>query len=70
MYDTCRHGCRYCYATHSLKTVARNTQAHDPNSPLLCGQILAEDIVKDRVVHSCREEQVSFFDFNNGVKEG
>lgn len=50
MYDTCRHGCRYCYATHSLKTVARNTQAHDPNSPLLCGQLLPEDVVKERAV--------------------
>ena len=48
MYDTCRHGCKYCYATHSLKTVARNTQAHAPNSPLLCGQILPEDVVKER----------------------
>ena len=61
MYDTCRHGCRYCYATHSLKTVARNTQAHDPNSPLLCGQILPEDVLKERVVKSCKEEQLRFY---------
>lgn len=61
MYDTCRHGCRYCYATHSLKTVAWNAQAHDPNSPLLCGQILPEDMVKERAVKSCKEEQLRFY---------
>lgn len=63
MYDTCRHGCKYCYATHSLKTVAHNTQAHDPNSPLLCGQLLPEDVVKERAVKSCKEEQRGFIDF-------
>ena len=56
----CKHGCKYCYATHSLKTVGRNTQAHDPNSPLLCGQILPEDVVKKRAVKSCMEEQLRF----------
>lgn len=61
MYDTCRHGCKYCYATHSLKTVTRNTQAHDSNSPLLCGQILPEDVVKERAVKSCKEEQLRFY---------
>lgn len=61
MYDTCRHGCKYCYATHSLKTVARNTRAHDPNSPLLCGQILPEDVVKERAVKSCKEGQMRFY---------
>lgn len=61
MYDTCRHGCRYCYATHSLKTVARNTTAHNPNSPLLCGQILPEDVVKERAVKSCKEGQLRFY---------
>lgn len=63
MYDTCRHGCKYCYATHSLKAVARNTQTHDPNSPLLCGQLLPEDVVKERAAKSCKEGQLQFWDF-------
>ncbi len=62
MYDTCRHGCKYCYATHSPKTVARNAKAHDPLSPLLCGQLLPEDAVHERTVKSCREEQMRFLD--------
>jgi hypothetical protein len=34
-YNTCRHGCRYCYANHSDTAVLKNTQNHDPLSPLL-----------------------------------
>ena len=33
-------------------------QAHDPNSPLLCGHILPEDVVKERAVKPCKEEQL------------
>lgn len=34
-YDTCPHGCAYCYAVRS-QTLARNRyHAHDPNSPSL-----------------------------------
>jgi hypothetical protein len=34
-YNTCRHGCRYCYANHSDTAVLKNTQNHRPLSPLL-----------------------------------
>jgi hypothetical protein len=34
-YNTCRHGCRYCYANHSDAGVLKNTQNHRPLSPLL-----------------------------------
>ena len=61
MYDTCRHGCKYCYATHSFKTVLHNTSTHIPSSPLLCGQITPEDVVKERVMKSCKEEQLRFY---------
>lgn len=32
-YDTCRHGCEYCYATHRPPAADR----HDPESPSLTG---------------------------------
>lgn len=36
-YNTCMHGCSYCYATFSEKIVANNKAKHDPNSPFLIG---------------------------------
>jgi hypothetical protein len=37
-YDTCRHGCAYCYATRSDKLVDGNTERHYPDSPLIVGR--------------------------------
>lgn len=51
-YDTCLNGCRYCYANHSDKIMAQNVALYDPESPLLCGRIDEEDIVKERMIKS------------------
>jgi hypothetical protein len=37
-YNTCPHGCRYCYANHSYTAVSENIQNHNPRSPLLIGE--------------------------------
>lgn len=37
MYNTCLHGCEYCYATYSEASVNNNMLKHDPNSPFLIG---------------------------------
>ncbi|MDR1095197.1 MAG: DUF1848 domain-containing protein [Spirochaetaceae bacterium] len=37
MYDSCPHGCAYCYANSRPGTVQKNTARHDPLSPLLIG---------------------------------
>jgi hypothetical protein len=34
-YDTCIYGCRYCYASSSLKRAQRRFAAHDPLNPML-----------------------------------
>ncbi len=37
MYNTCGHGCRYCYANYDMKSVCQNMCLHDPKSPFLIG---------------------------------
>lgn len=58
MYDTCGHMCRYCYANTSAAAVQRNLCAHDPMSPLLCGNIGPQDIIADAKQESWIERQI------------
>lgn len=37
MYDTCLHGCCYCYANSSPAAIQRKKDAHDAGSPILSG---------------------------------
>ncbi len=37
VYDTCLHGCQYCYATKQHESAKKNFDNHDPNSPSLLG---------------------------------
>ena len=47
-YNTCGHGCRYCYANHSPKSTESRVALHDETSPLLVGHLAAGDSVKER----------------------
>lgn len=38
-YNTCKNGCKYCYANYSEKSVTKNFEKYDIKSPLLCGNI-------------------------------
>ncbi len=38
MYNTCSHGCVYCYANHNEKTIANNLRHHDQRSGALIGR--------------------------------
>jgi hypothetical protein len=46
-YNTCMHGCRYCYANFSTKLVKKNFKLHNPDSPLLIGNVKADEVVKE-----------------------
>ncbi len=63
MYNSCSNACRYCYANYSPSEIARNRQRHDPKSPLLFGEIGQLDTVTERVMHSCKEQQMALVGF-------
>ena len=51
-YNTCLHGCKYCYANYNQGIVARNYELHDSLSPLLIGDVTDEDKITTRVITS------------------
>jgi hypothetical protein len=44
-YNSCPHGCVYCYANSSQARVRNNRQQHDPESPLLIGWQTRPDLL-------------------------
>jgi hypothetical protein len=63
MYNTCRNGCRYCYANYSNNTIDGNFAKHNPVSPLLSGEVGENDKINEREVKLCRKAQMQMFDF-------
>ena len=61
MYNTCGHGCRYCYANYDMETVRKNMCLHNPLSPLLIGHLRAEDVVKEGKQRSYVDGQLRLF---------
>ena len=63
-YNTCRHGCRYCYANFNEQSVVSFSNQHDPCSPLLVGNTKVEDKITIRQMKSLRSSkdiQLSMF---------
>lgn len=60
-YNTCRNGCRYCYANYHEEQVRKCIACYDVDSPLLCGRIEPEERVTDRKARSFRNPQLSIF---------
>ena len=57
-YNTCGHLCRYCYANYDAKTVIDNMKNHNPNSPLLIGELSPDDVVSDAKQASWKDKQL------------
>lgn len=61
-YNTCKNGCKYCYANYSEESVSKNCNKSNPDSPILCGTLAEDDKITERKVKSLKEKQLSIFD--------
>lgn len=64
-YDTCLNGCKYCYANQNPQKAWEMNKLHNPNSPLLLGEIMNTDIIIQGNQKSFLKpsiEQITFFD--------
>ena len=61
-YNTCKNGCKYCYANYSQESVKNNCSKYSSTSPLLCGEVMEGDKINQRKVKSIKKEQLSIFD--------
>ena len=42
-YDTCIHGCRYCYANASPEKARLGFDGHDPKGTVITGRLLGDE---------------------------
>lgn len=61
-YNTCGHGCLYCYANYDKATVTKNMRLHNVSSPLLIGDITENDVIKPAEQKSWKDGQLDIFD--------
>lgn len=63
-YNTCKNGCKYCYANYNNERVISQCHLYDPNSPLLCGHVdeAAGDKITVRKAESLKKRQVSLLE--------
>ncbi len=55
-YDTCKSGCRYCYANKNPQKALENCRFHDSASPLLPGHVKDSDTILPGVQWSFRKK--------------
>lgn len=60
-YDSCTHGCKYCYATSSKGVIRTNVLNHDPQSPLLHGNLPPNAIITEKKMFSVKDGQMRLF---------
>ena len=58
-YDTCLNGCKYCYANKNPEIAYKNMLLHNPDSPILIGNIKDTDVIVEGkqesfLINQCR----------------
>lgn len=57
-YNTCRNGCKYCYANYSDSLMEFNRKRYRVESPLLCDTLIETDRIKKKTVESWKNPQL------------
>lgn len=60
-YNSCGHGCIYCYANYNRELVLQNMRLHDVSSPFLIGGFKEGDIIREAKQESYIDGQLSLF---------
>lgn len=58
-YDTCMNGCKYCYANKNPQKAFENFKFHNPDSPLLLGNLKETDTVMQGAQKSFKRVSLS-----------
>ena len=66
-YNTCNHGCKYCYANFDEKEVKNNMKKHNQSSSLLIGELENDDEIKimkakSTLINEKKFEQISLLE--------
>ncbi len=60
-YNCCANGCSYCYALTNERSALSNMARHNPNLPVLIGEVDPHSIITTRDSHSVIDGQMSLF---------